>query len=142
MAKILIVDGHSAIFSDSYLKQIHRSNGRKARQELVNDLETYQDSTEVSVVVVFDGKQGEQTLEGGSDQNILIIYSQQGATADSVIERISGKQSKHHEVLIASNDNAVRETCRSHGGLTMNISELFELIENSKTDFRRKWSIS
>ncbi|MFT4176128.1 MAG: NYN domain-containing protein [Luteolibacter sp.] len=128
--KILLVDGHSAIFALPEFRELHRGPGRfVARLELVKWLQRFADLNDWHVVVVFDGKQAERGIEGGKETNVLVMYSRRGETADSVIERLAARFGDRDEVLVASNDTMVRTTCSVFGAETMSIEALKTMIE-------------
>lgn len=126
--KILIVDGHSAIFSTPDLEKLHVQSGRSARAELVRALTHYQDTNEVSVVVVFDGKGKKTDIEPRQDADIMVMYSRNGQSADSIIERIAAKQAEKYDVLVASNDRMVLDTVSAFGAHPMSIRGMWEIV--------------
>lgn len=79
MERVLIVDGHNAIFAWPDLCNLHRGGSAAARalarRELVAMLQQYQDATDEHVVVVFDGKGLKTDREGGRDGEILVLYT-------------------------------------------------------------------
>ena len=141
MATVLIVDGHSAVFGIEQLASEHAANPRKARQMLVDWVNAYQDASDNAVVLVFDGRQAERTREGGTESEVMVLYSERGMTADTVIERIAGAQAKKHRVFVASNDRAVRESVMASGAEAFSIPHFAELLERSIADFRQKWGL-
>jgi len=60
----------------------------------VRELSNFQNTSLYNVVLVFDGKGKMRTKRGGSDKEILILYSLDSESADQVIERIVAKQAK------------------------------------------------
>ena len=141
MATVLIVDGHSAIFAIDQLASAHAENPRKARQMLVDWVNAYQDASDNAVVLVFDGRQAERTREGGTESEVMVLYTERGMSADTVIERIAGAQAKRHRVFVASNDRAVRESVMASGAEAFSIPHFEELLQRSIADFREKWSV-
>ncbi|MFT3991151.1 MAG: NYN domain-containing protein [Luteolibacter sp.] len=128
--KILLVDGHSAIFALPEFRELHHGPGRfVARLEVIKWLQRFADLNDWNVVVVFDGKQAERGIEGGRDTNVLVMYSRNGETADSVIERLAARFGEKDEVLVASNDTMVRTTCAVFGASAMTIEALKMMIE-------------
>ncbi|MFD0895047.1 NYN domain-containing protein [Luteolibacter ambystomatis] len=130
MEQLLIVDGHSAIFAIPRFAGLHRGPTRYlARLELVKWLQRFGDASEWKVVVVFDGKQAERGIEGGTEEGILILYSRNGETADSVIERLAARFGARDQVKVASDDRMVLLTASAFGAETMRIAALEILVE-------------
>ena len=127
--KILLVDGHSAIFAIPEFAGLHRGPGRfVARLELVKWLQRFADVSDWNVVVVFDGKQAERGIEGGKDEGVLVMYSRAGETADTVIERLAARFGSKDQVRVASNDRMVLTTVAAFGAEGMGIGGLVEMI--------------
>lgn len=141
MAAILFVDGHSAVFSDSELSALHKEQPRRARQELIDWLSSYQDASEVSVVLVFDGTRKERHSEGGTEGEILVIYTEAGGSADAVIEELVARQAQKHRVMVASNDRLVLDGSSAKGAEVVSIRNLQEEVERSLVKFRGRWGI-
>jgi predicted RNA-binding protein with PIN domain len=142
MAAILFVDGHSAVFSDPFLSAVHAELPRKARQDLVDWLGAYQDATETSVVVVFDGSTSQRHTEGGTEGEVLVVYSEAKVSADAVIEELAAQQAGKHEVTVASNDRLVLDGASAHGASAVSITNLREEVDRVLSQFRRQWGIS
>lgn len=128
--KLLIVDGHSAIFAIPRFASLHQGPTRYlARLELVKWLRRFADEGEWKVVVVFDGKQAERGIEGGKEEGILVIYSRNGETADSVVERLAARFAERDHVRVASNDLMVLTTAMAFGAETTRIPGLEIQVE-------------
>ena len=134
MERLLVVDGHSAIFAIDELRDLHRGATRHlARIELVRRLRDLGDRSGWKVVVVFDGRQGERNYEGGAEDGILIAYSKGTETADAVVERIAARFSaKGDEVRVASNDRMVLTTALAFGATGMRIDKLDEWMADER----------
>ena len=129
MDNVLIVDGHSAIFSTPDLAESHMRDGRRARGELVRELTHFQDVSDYHVVVVFDGKGDRLDSELRQEQDILVMYSRVNQTADAVIERIVAQHAEKFNVAVASNDRFVLDTISVFGAFPMSIRRMWELID-------------
>lgn len=129
MDKVLIVDGHSAIFSTPWLREVHFTNPDSGRDALTQELSNFHNLSDYSVILVFDGKGSKIDKEGGSDRDILILYSRTNQTADTIIERLAAKHAKRYDLRVASNDRMVLESCYASGALAMSIDGLWDLID-------------
>ena len=132
MDKVLIVDGHSAVFSTPDLAEIHQHDMRRARTELVRDLTHFQDTSDYHVVLVFDGKGEKLDQELRQEKDILVMYSKTNQSADAVIERIVAQHAKKFKVEVASNDRFVLDTISVFGAFPMSIRRMWELVEQGK----------
>ena len=141
MSSILIVDGHSALFSSEGLAEEQARNPRHARQLLVDRLNRYQDASDQSVVVVFDGQGPEQTAEGGNEGEVLVIYSPRGSSADAVIEKIAARQAPRRRVTVASNDRMVLDAASASGAESVSIKSMNEEVDRVLAGFRRRWEL-
>lgn len=139
MAWILIVDGHSAIFTLSERREVHAVSGLRARGELVSWLTAYSDHCDWHVVVVFDGRGESRGREGGTERDVLVIYAKGIETADSVIERMVARQAGKDRMRVASNDRMVLDTCAAFGAEGMSIRNLEEEVERVLKAARRSW---
>ncbi len=126
MERLLVVDGHSAIFALEELRELHQGPTRHlARIELVRRLRDRGDRSGGKLVVVFDGPQKDRGYEGGAEDGILIVYSKGTETADTVVERIAARFSeKGDEVRVASNDRMVLTTALAFGATGLRIEQL------------------
>jgi len=140
MEKVLIVDGHSAIHATPWLLDLHRTNTDAGREALVRELSDFQNLTEYYVIIVFDGKGSKVDKQGGSEEEILVIYSRTNQTADTIIERLVAKQGRKHDINVASNDRMVLESCYASNAHVMSIDQLWDTIDldlHQRTQYHR-----
>ena len=112
--RYLLVDGHSVIFQLPALCRLHRSNPRKAREELRHSLEQLHDSSQWRVTLVYDGA-GIKPDASREAHSMAIIYSAQGQTADSIIEQIVAAQKDRDVIWVVTADEAERQTVEALG---------------------------
>ncbi|BCX50248.1 RNA-binding protein [Haloferula helveola] len=139
MERLLVVDGHSAVFAIDELRELHHGPRRHmARLELVRRLRDLGDRSGWKVVVVFDGRRTERNFEGGTEDGILVVYSKGTETADTVVERIAARfAEKGDEVRVASNDRMVLTTALAFGAHGIRI----EALEQWMADAQGEWEI-
>jgi predicted RNA-binding protein with PIN domain len=133
--KILIVDGHSAIFASADLSTLHARHSASARERLIHSLTRLQDSSDWTVAVVFDGR-GAKATSAGEPYGIAVFYSKSGQTADSLIERLVVKYAPGHEVTVATNDHMERTTAESFGGSAISIEQLAGHLREAEGDLQ------
>lgn len=130
MDKVLIVDGHSAIFSTPELADEHARNATRARLELIRRLTYFQDISDYHVVLVFDGKGDALDRQMRQDLDILVMYSRGNQSADAVIERLVARHAEKYDVQVASNDRFVLDTISVFGAFPMSIRRMWELLDS------------
>ena len=128
--RLLIVDGHSAVFAIDELRALHRGPRRyMARLELVRRLRDLGDRSGWKVVVVFDGRQRDRAFEGGAEEGVMVVYSKATETADAVVERLAARfAAKGDEVRVASNDRMVLTTALAFDAHGLTIRDLEDWI--------------
>lgn len=112
----LLVDGHNIMHAWPELRRIMVSASKRnlARLELMQRLRNYQDMTGVQVVLVFDGTQSKISEEREKD-GLQVIYADAKSTADTIIERLTAKYARQHQLRVASADGMIRETTLALG---------------------------
>ncbi len=109
-----------------------------ARDALIKNLTTYQDQSGVRVVLVFDG-QGARVSEESEPGGIQIFYASAGGTADGVIERLVARYGATRRIMVATNDNLVRQTAITFGAtLCLSSDQLKSTLETAERDFTRQ----
>ncbi len=105
MKDLLIVDGHNYIFNFNVLGKIKNTDIEDLKDRLISDLSAYGSQKECSIIVVFDAKGGSSRVRGiQTVDNIKVIYSREGETADTVIEELAKKWSVERKVFVVTSD--------------------------------------
>ena len=136
-SRVLLVDGHSAIFQSKELRSLHTHRSLSARHQLIHLLTRYADSTGTHVVLVFDGQQTHVSEEHIPD-GIQIFYSKKNQTADAIIERLVAKYATCHDIRVATDDYLERQTVESFGGSWLSIFQLFSELDAADKDLERR----
>jgi predicted RNA-binding protein with PIN domain len=136
--RYLVVDGHSVIFAWGELRSLHSKNARQARSFLERQMERLHDTSKWYVTLVFDGVQG--TPEKRSGKEIAVIYSQNRATADSVIERLVGQQPKNirQSILVVTADHHEQETVEALGAQIASPEWLSHELVSTDSNFQER----
>ena len=131
----LLVDGHSVIFQWPVFRRLHARNAAKCRAELTALLGTLHDSSSWLITLVFDGKSGpDPSPEPG---RMAVIYSKEGQTADSIIERLVGQVNDPARVTVVTADEAERVTVEAMGAFVVSPDWLAGEIERTSGDLKR-----
>ena len=117
LARILI-DGYSLLHSWPELAPGKARHSAAARDELIHHLTLYHDAVGIPITIVFDGANADRRLSTVESTNdVEILYSRAGQTADQIIERVTHRMSAYGEVLAVTDDNAERDTVIAMGGM-------------------------
>lgn len=116
MKKYLLVDGHSVIFQWPELRALHQQNRNQARAVLSRQLAELHETSDWLVTLVYDGKQGISPLT--EHKGMVTLYSQEGQTADSIIERLVAQVKDKQRVVVVTADQAERNMVESMGSFT------------------------
>ena len=123
---MLIVDGHNYIFYFSRMSRLKNSDIENLKDRLISDLSAYRSQKDCSIIVVFDAKGGSSRVRGiQTVDNIEVIHSREGETADTVIEELAKKWSGERKVFVVTSDymqqkvvfgrNTIRKSSREFG---------------------------
>jgi predicted RNA-binding protein with PIN domain len=134
---VLLVDGHSVIFSWPDLRALHQKRRETARQRLVETLARWADQTGKHAVIVFDG-QGPKTSTDAAEVRVQIFYSRSGQSADSVIERLVAKYSPTHRITVVTDDLLERTTVTTFGAQWMSNRELLAETIRAEAELERQ----
>ncbi|MDR2463228.1 MAG: NYN domain-containing protein [Verrucomicrobiales bacterium] len=131
--KYLLVDGHSVIYHWVELRALHARRPGKCREVLARLLGDLHDTSEWLVTLVFDGKMGAPlTVTPG---RMALIYSQEGQTADSIIERLVGQAADPATVSVVTADGAERVTVESLGAAVFSPDWLRDELQRVNSDW-------
>jgi len=131
MKKYLLIDGHSVIFQWPELRALHQRNRNQARAVLSRQLSELHEKSDWLITLVYDGKQGSTPLT--KPKGMITLYSHEGQTADSIIERLVAQVPDKQKVIVVTADQAERNMVESLGAFTHSPDWLFnELALNNK----------
>ena len=122
---VLVVDGYNIIFDWDELKAVAAENFDAARADLIRILCNYQGMRKCRVILVFDayrvkGGTGGRDREAG----VEIVYTKEGETADTYIEKLSYELGKEHRVKVATGDGLEQLIVLGHGAQRLSAREL------------------
>lgn len=124
---ILIVDGYNVIHAWPELNKLKEINLGQARERLIQWMASYAGYKGLEVIVVFDAHMTKENSERhGEVSGIQVVFSQEGETADSVIEKLTYSLIKERKgnVFVATADWAEQSTILGNGAFRISIREL------------------
>jgi ribosomal protection tetracycline resistance protein len=129
----LLVDGYNIIFAWPELEELAHINMDGARINLIDILSNYLATEKGKVTVVFDAYRAENQLEKSMDyENIHVIYTKEGQTADQYIERFAHENRGKYHITVATSDALQQSIVRGLGGSILSARELKEKVDQSK----------
>ena len=137
----IIVDGYNVIFAWEELAAQARTDLDAARRRLCDLLSSYAGFTKCRLVVVFDGyRQKGNPGEKSRLNNIQVVYTREGETADAYIEALAGEIGSNYAVRVASSDALVQLSSFRSGVLRMSARELGEAVAAARKEMEKHFS--
>lgn len=125
--KILFIDGYNVINTWPNLKKIKDYSYESARQRLIETLQNYANYDECSVNIVFDAHKVEGNIEKQEnvDKRLSVVFTKDGETADSYIERKVNELGRRFEVLVVTSDWLEQQTIFQRGAIRISSLEFY-----------------
>lgn len=131
----LIIDGYNVINQWTDLFDLKKEPLEDCRDNLLNMISNYQGYKSIEVIVVFDAylqKRGQEKIQ--NFDNIKVVYTKEGETADNFIERFVYLNGRSHVVKVVTSDFLEQIITMSSGGIRMSPRELrLEMQTDLKT---------
>ncbi len=123
--KLLIVDGYNIIYSYEKTKELMRDSLDSARDILINDVASYSGYLGCKAIIVFDAyKREENTGKSFVNGSVTVVYTKQGQSADSYIEKLVHDHITDYRITVATSDRAVQDMVLGCGAIRMSAREL------------------
>lgn len=141
---ILVVDGYNAIYGIKPLKKKIKSGLLNAREAVLAISKEYARKSGyiTDVKVVFDGDEKYRSVEAlHTERDKAAVFSEKGE-GDNKIIKLVAHYSRLGKVVLASNDNYVRNNSRSYGAVIIDVAELdIKTRKINSTDDKEEKSI-
>ena len=126
----VIVDGYNLIFAWDELKGLAQDNLDAARSRLINLLSSYRGFTGCELVLVFDAYRVPGGAGSKSDcHGIHVVYTRQGETGDSYIEKLSHDIGRNFAVRVVTSDALIQLSALRSGVLRVSSREFHAELE-------------
>lgn len=137
--KALVVDGYNAIHKIRHLEPILDKSLYEARNALTELALEYKRKVGgiAEVYVVFDGKDAYRGLSISAPAHQ--VFSKTGEGDRAIIQMVKKLSGRYH-VIVASDDNFVRNNSRAYNATTITISEFSAAIRKKSAKVRRNVS--
>ena len=133
---LLIVDGYNMIGAWPELVLLKNQDRLEdAREALLNRLSNYAKYEGLKIIVVFDAQLVPGVTQSYTKYQLEVIFTEEGETADSYIERIAGElNNRLTQVTVATSDLAEQWVIFSQGALRTSARELYNSVEKTDKD--------
>lgn len=140
--KLLIVDGYNVIFAWEELKSLAKLNLNSAKDRLIQILSNYSSLIDGKIMLVFDGykvkdNKGEERIM----EQILVIHTKEGLTADQYIEKYTHQNKSRYQITVATSDGLIQQIVRGEGGYILSSRELLERINCELDTLRENYNL-
>lgn len=134
-ADYIIVDGYNVINNWDKVFDLRNDSLSECRDRFSRMMENFAAYLKSTVIIVFDAykvsKKG-RTIE--NQNNLEIIYTKKGETADEYIERFVNKNAKSFKIYVVTNDIVEQNMVIGSGAFT--ISTAIFLLEVNKVSHK------
>lgn len=111
-------------------------HSERARDALVEMLQQYQDACGTPITVFFDGTGARKKLKSERSGAVEVLFSSGGQTADDLIERAAHRFQDYGEVLVVSDDYAVRDTVGAFNGSVASCANFVRMMGQARSDLQ------
>lgn len=142
----VFVDGYNVISSWSELREMKEHSFEAARQKLIDYLQNYATYKGYKVIIVFDAHMVVGSLQKRDklSDNLLVIYTKEGETADSYIEKAVDSIGRKKEVFVVTSDSLEQQLAFQRGASRISSIEFYfevkDAEEKIKIGIKRKYS--
>lgn len=138
--KSIFVDGYNVISYWPGLKSIKEYSFEAARQELIEILSNYASYKGYKIFTVFDAHMVYGSIEKREkiSDNIIVIFTKEGETADNFIEREVNRIGRKSEVCVVTSDSLEQQVVFQRGAVRMSSIEFYHEIKSVETKIKKK----
>ncbi|BCA84630.1 DNA-binding protein [Enterococcus saigonensis] len=131
--QLLIVDGYNMIGAWPELVSLKKAEKLEdARETLLSLLSNYAKYEGLEIIVVFDAQFVPGITQRYTKYQLQVIFTEEGETADSYIERVSGELNNAlTQVTVATSDLAEQWVVFSQGALRTSARELYKTVQKT-----------
>lgn len=144
--RTIFVDGYNVINSWPGLRETKNYSLDAARQKLIELLQNYAAFKGCRIFIVFDAhlQPGSLQKKEKLSENLFIVYTKEGETADNYIEKTIDNMGRRTEVCVVTSDSLEQQLVFQRGAVRMSSWEFyFEVKEAEKkisTKTQKKYS--
>ena len=128
----IFVDGYNVVNSWPELKKIKEYSFEAARSKLIELMQNYGAYNGYKIFVVFDAHLLKGNLEKKEKMNnVIVVFTKEGETADSFIERYVNNLGRKIEVCVVTSDSLEQQVTFQRGATRMSSIEFYNEVKNT-----------
>ncbi|WP_244834336.1 NYN domain-containing protein [Clostridium sp. BJN0001] len=137
--KTIFVDGYNVVNSWPNLNYRKNFSFEAARQMLIDLLHNYAVYKSCKIILVFDAHKVPGSIEKKEEmnKNVSIVFTKDGETADSYIEKHVNLAGRRCDITVVSSDNLVQQTTFQRGAVRMSSIEFYNEITSMEKSIRK-----
>ncbi|MFD3155598.1 NYN domain-containing protein [Haloimpatiens sp. FM7330] len=137
--RYIFVDGYNVINSWPELRNIKQHNFEGARQALIDNIQEYATFKGYKVFLVFDAHKVPASIEKKEKiGNVIVVFTKEGETADSYIEKKVNNIGRKKDVLVVTSDCLEQQVTFQRGATRMSSSEFYCEVNAVKSNIKHK----
>ena len=128
--KIIFVDGYNVINSWPNLKKQRDYTFDGAREKLIDTLHNYSVFEGCKIIIVFDAYKVSRSIEKKENinNNISVVFTKDGETADAYIEREVHNIGRKYEVYVVTSDYLEQQIIFQRGAVRVSSLEFYNEV--------------
>lgn len=137
--KIIFVDGYNVINHWPDLREVKDYSYEAARNKLIDSLQNYSSFMGYKVYVVFDAHKVQGSIEKKDKVgNVIVVFTKDGETADSYIERSVNNIGRKTEVVVVTSDSLEQQLAFQRGAIRTSSLEFYHEVKGAETKIMKK----
>lgn len=130
--RTIFVDGYNVLNCWPDLRDIMSYNLDAARQKLIEVLQNYSTFKGYKVIIVFDAYSHKEAVRRKDKitNNLEVVFTKEGETADSYIERAVSGIGRKSEVFVVTSDNLEQQLIFGRGAVRVPSMEFYFEIKD------------
>lgn len=138
--KIVFIDGYNVINSWPDLRDIKEYSFESARLKLIDSVQNYAAFNGCKTFIVFDAHMVSGSLQKKEklNDNITIVYTKEGETADNYIEKAVNNIGRKTEVCVITSDSLEQQIAFQRGATRMSSLEFYFEVKEAESRIRKK----
>lgn len=136
--KNIFVDGYNVINSWEELRDNNTGSMENSRAKLIDILLNYGTYNGYKIFLVFDAHLQAKSLEKREkiSKNLIVVFTKEGETADSFIEKYVNKIGRTSEVLVVTSDSLEQQIIFQRGAVRMSSIEFYHEVKKVESKIR------